>query len=118
VNPINPNWPGDVFDAVLAQILEDKWQPVADVVMDRIGDEHSARLGQDFKPSRDIGPVAEDVLALGDYIPEVDPDAELSSEVYPEAITVAAFTVTVLTVIVRSRRVTVPFSTFETKTLA
>jgi hypothetical protein len=38
--------------------------------------------------------------------------------VYRAAITVAAFTITVLAVMVRSRRVTVPFKTLETKTLA
>ena len=37
---------------------------------------------------------------------------------YRAAIAVAAFTITVLAVMVRSRRVTVPFKTLETKTLA
>ena len=41
-NPVDPHRPGDVLDLLLAQILEDEGQPVADVVMDRTGDEHPA----------------------------------------------------------------------------
>src|SRR5262249_49323923 len=36
-----------------------------------------ARLGQCFQPCRYIDAVAEDIMLLGNHIPEVDPDAEL-----------------------------------------
>jgi hypothetical protein len=36
------------FDLLLAEILEDKRQPVADVVMNPIGDEHPAEISQGF----------------------------------------------------------------------
>jgi hypothetical protein len=32
-NPVDPHWPGDVLDLVLAEILKRKRQPVADVVV-------------------------------------------------------------------------------------
>jgi hypothetical protein len=38
---IDPHWPGNVFDLLLAQIIENKGQPVAHVVINRVGDEHS-----------------------------------------------------------------------------
>src|SRR6516164_9299151 len=45
-HPVDPHWPCDVLDLLLAQILEDEGQPVADVVMHRIGDEHPAGIGE------------------------------------------------------------------------
>jgi hypothetical protein len=62
---------------VLAEILKGERQPVANMVMDRIGNEHATGLGKGFKSRRDVHPIAEYVFALGDHITEVDPDPEL-----------------------------------------
>ena len=45
-NPIDPHWAGDVLDLVLAHVFEDEGQPVADLVLDVLRDEHPAGLGQ------------------------------------------------------------------------
>jgi hypothetical protein len=37
---------------MLAQIFKDKGQPVADVIMNRIGDEYPAGIGQSLDPCR------------------------------------------------------------------
>jgi hypothetical protein len=37
--------PGNVLDLLLAQILKDEGQPVVDVVMNGVGDEHPAGIG-------------------------------------------------------------------------
>ena len=58
-NPVDPHRPGDVLDLLLAQIFEDKGQPVAHVVMDRVGDANPAGLGQRFEPRRDVDAVAD-----------------------------------------------------------
>jgi hypothetical protein len=41
-NPIDSHWPGNVLDLLRAQILKHKGQPVAHVIVNRIGDEHPA----------------------------------------------------------------------------
>ena len=57
-NPVDPHRPSDVLDLLLAQILEDKGQPVAHVVMHGIGDEHPAGIGEGFDPRGDVDAVA------------------------------------------------------------
>ena len=49
-NPVDAHWPGDVLDLLLAQILKNKGKPVADMIMNRIGHEHPAGVGQGFDP--------------------------------------------------------------------
>jgi len=61
---------------LLAQILEIIVEPVAHLVPNDPADADPARLGQRFKPRRDIHPVAEDIVLFGDHIAEVDPDPE------------------------------------------
>ena len=80
-DPIDPHRPGDVLDLLLAQILEDKGQPVAHVIMHRTGDEHPAGLGQGFDPRGDVDAVAIDVVVLDDHVAEIDADAQLDAVV-------------------------------------
>ena len=47
--------------------------------MDRIGDEHPARIGQGFDPGRDVDAVAIEVVALDDHVAEIDADAQLNA---------------------------------------
>jgi hypothetical protein len=46
------------------------------VVINRVGDEHPACIGQGFEPRSDIDPVAENVVLLGDHVAEIDADAK------------------------------------------
>jgi hypothetical protein len=71
----------DVLDLLLAEILEDKGQPVAHVVMNRIGDEHPAGFGQGLDPGGDVDAVAIEVVALDDYVAEIDADAHFDAVV-------------------------------------
>ena len=73
-NAVDPHWASDVLDLLLAQILEDKGQSVAHVIINRIRDEYPAGIGQGFDPRRDIDVVAINVVALDDDIAKVDPD--------------------------------------------
>jgi hypothetical protein len=57
-HPVNPHWAGNVLDVLLAEILKDKGQPVAHVVMNRVGDEDPAGIGQGFDPCGDVDAVA------------------------------------------------------------
>jgi hypothetical protein len=84
-HPIDAYWPGDVLDLLLAQILEDKGEPVANVIVNRIGDEHPAGIGERFDPGSDVDAVAIEVVALDDHVAEIDADAQLDTAVSPDA---------------------------------
>ena len=62
---------------MLAKIMEAKGQPVADMFINGIGNEHPSRLSQRLQSPGDIHPIPEDVLRLGNHVAEVDPDPEL-----------------------------------------
>ena len=84
-NPVDPHRPGDVFDLLLAQILKDKGQPVAHLVIDRTGDQHPAGIGQGFDPHGDVDPIAIKVVGLDDDVAEVDADAQFDAAFRPDA---------------------------------
>jgi len=77
--------PGDVLDLLLAQILKDKGQPVAHLIVDRIGDEHSAGIGERLDPRSDVDAVAIEVVALDDHVAEIDADAQFDAAVCRDA---------------------------------
>jgi hypothetical protein len=70
---------------LLAQILKDKGQPVAHLIVNRIGDEHPAGIGQGFDPCRDVDAVAIEVVALDDHVAEIDADAQFDAVVRRDA---------------------------------
>ena len=76
-NSVHSYWPRDVLDLLLAKIMEAKGQPVADMFINGIGNEHPSRLSQRLQSPGDIHPIPEDVLRLGNHVAEVDPDPEL-----------------------------------------
>jgi hypothetical protein len=78
-HPVDPHRTGDVFDLLLAQILKGKGQPVADVVMNRIGDEHPAGIGERFDAGGDVDAVAIEVVALDNHVAEIDADAQFDA---------------------------------------
>jgi hypothetical protein len=84
-NPVNAHWPGDVFDLLLAEIFEDKGQPVAHLIMSRVGDEHPAGIGEGLDPRGDVDAVAIEIVALDDDVAEIDADAQLDAVVSPDA---------------------------------
>jgi len=84
-HPVDPHWPCDVLDLLLAQILEDEGQPVADVVMHRIGDEHPAGIGERLDARGDVDAVAIEIVALDDHVAEIDADAQLDAAVRPDS---------------------------------
>jgi hypothetical protein len=73
---IDPHWPSNVLDALLAQIFEGVGQLVADVVSHCPRNADPARLCEGFDARRDIDAVAEDVAVLDYDVAEIDPDPE------------------------------------------
>jgi hypothetical protein len=80
-NPIDPHWPGDVLDLLLTQIVKSKWQPVANVVIDCIGNEHSTGVSQRFDPSSDVDAISKEIVALDDHVAEIDADAQFDATI-------------------------------------
>jgi hypothetical protein len=60
----------------LAQILEGEGQPIADLLVNRVGDEHAARRSQRFRARRDVDAVPLDARLVVDDVTQVDADAE------------------------------------------
>jgi hypothetical protein len=52
--------------ASLLRSAKDKGQPIADVIVHRIGDEHPAGIGERFDPCGDVDAVAVEVVTLDD----------------------------------------------------
>jgi hypothetical protein len=80
-NPVDPHRTRDVLDLLLAQILKEEGQPVAHVIMNRIGDEHPAGIGQGFDARGDVDAVAINVVVFDDHVAEIDADAQLDAVV-------------------------------------
>src|SRR5262249_40268059 len=76
-NPINPHRPCDVLDLLLAQIVKAEIDFVAHLVADNPADADPARFRERLQPSRNVHPIAVDIVVLDNDITEVDPDAEL-----------------------------------------
>src|SRR5215472_7467762 len=72
-DPENTYWSDNVLDLLLAQIVKHKGQPVADLVMNRIGDEHSAGVSQGFDPRGDVDAAQTERVTFHDHNAEVDP---------------------------------------------
>ena len=67
---------GDVFDRLLAQILEIQIDLALDLCVHGPGDADAAGLRQGFQPRGDVHAVAVDVVAIDDYVAQVDADAK------------------------------------------
>jgi len=79
---IDADWTGDVFDLLLAHILERVGKLVADLVAHHSRDAHASRFSQYLQTSRHIHAVAENIITLGDDVAEIDPNAEPDPPVF------------------------------------
>ena len=68
--------PGDVLDAVLAQVDEADRKLLADMLAHGRADADLAGLGERLEPRRDVDAVAKDVLVLDDHVADIDADAK------------------------------------------
>jgi hypothetical protein len=77
MNAMNADWVSDILDDLLAEIIKAETQFVAYLIMDHTRHVDAAGLCQALKPRCKVDPVPEDVVAVADYITDVDPDPEL-----------------------------------------
>jgi hypothetical protein len=73
--------PGDVFEALLADIGKLGLDLAPHLAKSVFGDADAARLGQAFEPCRDVDAIAKEIVAVEDHVAEIDPDAELDAAV-------------------------------------
>ncbi|MDP6642978.1 MAG: hypothetical protein QGF16_02740 [Rhodospirillales bacterium] len=76
---IDPHRRRNVLHLLLAAVLEDGFDPVADRFVDHARDADAAGFGQGFKPCRHIDPLAVDILAVIDDIAEIDAHPEFKA---------------------------------------
>jgi hypothetical protein len=65
---VDPHWPGDVFDLLLTQIMKRKGKPVTYVIVNSIGKEHSARIGQSLNSRSDIDTIPLQIVIFDDHV--------------------------------------------------
>jgi hypothetical protein len=51
------------------------------VLVDGIGDEHAAYLGESFDPRGDVDAVAIEIVAFDDHVAEIDPNAQFDAAI-------------------------------------
>src|SRR5262249_9136480 len=69
---------GNVFELLLAAILEVNVQLAFDFAVDLARDQDTAGIGSAFKSGRDVDPVAVDIaLLVNDHVAEIDADPQL-----------------------------------------
>ena len=68
---------GNVLQTALANVLEWDLYDLANLIVDGLRETNSARLGQLFETNGNVDPGAVKIVVFGDYVPEVDADAEL-----------------------------------------
>src|SRR5205823_14800156 len=78
---IHADWPHDILEALLAEILEDAIEPVPHLVVHDRRHTDPAGLGHALQPRRDVDAVAVDVAVLDNDVARIDPDAEFDAPV-------------------------------------
>ena len=78
---VDAHRPGDVLDALLAEVLEAEIELVAHLVAHDAADADAAGLGERFEAGSDVDAVAENVVAVDDDVAEIDADAKLDAPV-------------------------------------
>jgi hypothetical protein len=68
---------GDVLQILLAHIGDDDLNLAADLLVGGGREADAAGLGNAFQPRGDVDAVAENVVAVGEHVADIDTDAEL-----------------------------------------
>jgi hypothetical protein len=74
---VNAYWSVDILERLLADVLKLQIEPSAKVIAHRPRDSHPTRRSNTFDPRRYVHPIAKHISVLDNYVPEIDPDAQL-----------------------------------------
>ena len=78
-DPVNPDRSRNVFDGLLAHVLEAEAQLVSHLVVDIARNQNAARLSERLQPCRDVDAVAIDIVAVADDVADINTDTELNA---------------------------------------
>ena len=73
---IDPHRPGDILEALLAEVFEIRLELALDLAMDIVGQGDTAGLGAHLETRRDVDAIAVDIVARDDNVTEMDADAQ------------------------------------------
>jgi len=76
---VDPHWPSNVLEALLAQILECKVELTCCVLLDTGRNANATRFGQTFETGRDVHPVTENVAVLNNDVADIDAYSKFNS---------------------------------------
>src|SRR5262249_18034806 len=76
---IDPHWPSDIFQPLLAGILQRDVELAAHLPLGVIREANAAGLGHSLEARRHIHAIAEDVSAVENDVTDIDADAELDA---------------------------------------
>ena len=76
---VDPNRPRDVFQLLLARVLEGHIQVAAHLSIGVVGDADTARLRDAFQPRSDVDAIAENITLLDHDVADMDTDAEFDA---------------------------------------
>ena len=76
-DPVSANGLCDILDPVAAERAVIEIELVSDLIVNRLRDANCAGLGERFEPGGDIDAIAENVVAVDNYVAEIDADPEL-----------------------------------------
>ena len=72
----NSDRPVDILDSDVAGVLEANVNSIADAFVDDRGNANATGFGQRLETRGNVNAVAVDVVALDDYVAEIDPDSQ------------------------------------------
>src|SRR5690242_10324611 len=76
---MNTDWPSNVFDGLLSQIIEFETELILDLIVYYTRNHDAAGIGKAFQPRRHVDAVAENVVTIDDDIADIDADAKLDA---------------------------------------
>src|SRR5215467_2866255 len=82
---VDPHWPGDVFDLLLPQIMKSKGKPIANLIVNRTGDEDPAWVGQCLNSRSDIDTIPVQIVIFDDHVAQIDPNPKVNTVMHLDA---------------------------------
>src|SRR5215467_5679195 len=79
MDAVNTDWPSNIFDGLLSQIVEVKTKFILDLIVYYTRNHDAARLSQRFQPRRYVDAIAKNVVTINDDVADIDTDTELDA---------------------------------------
>ena len=78
-NTVGPHRLGDILDLLRTEVVKDDVELAENLLVDLGGHDDATRFGNPLQPCRDVDAIAQNIVAVDDDVPEVNPDPELNA---------------------------------------